>query len=79
MCAFVAALATLALMLLGFKYRPLLFASVDAEIADARGIPVRGLSITFMVLLAITASASIQVVGVLLILVTLGLGSRRHT
>jgi hypothetical protein len=32
-----------------------------------------------MVLLAITASASIQVVGVLLILVTLGVGSRRHT
>jgi zinc/manganese transport system permease protein len=64
---FVAALATLALMLLGFMYRPLLFASVDAEIADARGIPVRGLSIAFMVLLAITVSASIQVVGVPLI------------
>jgi zinc/manganese transport system permease protein len=32
---FVAALATLALMLLGLMDRPVLFASVDAEIADA--------------------------------------------
>ena len=48
-------------------YRPLLFASVDAEIADARGVPVRFLSIAFMILLAITVSASVQVVGVLLI------------
>jgi zinc/manganese transport system permease protein len=64
---FVATLATLALLIVGFMYRPLLFASVDAEIADARGVPVRGLSIAFMVLLAITVSASIHVVGVLLI------------
>jgi zinc/manganese transport system permease protein len=48
-------------------YRPLLFASVDAEIADARGVPVRLLSVAFMILLAITVSASVQVVGVLLI------------
>jgi len=64
---FVAVFAAIALLLLGAMYRPLLFASVDAEIADARGVPVRGLSIAFMILLAITVSASIQVVGVLLI------------
>lgn len=64
---FITALAALALLCVGLMYRPLLFASVDAEIADARGVPVRGLSIAFMVLLAITVSASIQVVGVLLI------------
>jgi zinc/manganese transport system permease protein len=40
---------------------------VDSEIADARGVPVRLLSVAFMVLLAITVSASVQVVGVLLI------------
>ena len=39
---FVAAFAVLALLALGSMYRPLLFASVDAEIADARGVPVRG-------------------------------------
>jgi zinc/manganese transport system permease protein len=64
---FIAAFALLALCLLGAMYRPLLFASVDAEIADARGVPVRLLSVAFMVLLAITVSASVQVVGVLLI------------
>jgi zinc/manganese transport system permease protein len=64
---FVAAFALLALCFLGAIYRPLLFASVDAEIADARGVPVRFLSMAFMLLLAITVSASVQVVGVLLI------------
>lgn len=64
---FVAVFALLALCGLGAMYRPLLFASVDAEIADARGVPVRLLSVAFMVLLAITVSASVQVVGVLLI------------
>jgi zinc/manganese transport system permease protein len=64
---FVAAFAMLALCGLGVMYRPLLFASVDAEIADARGVPVRALSVAFMILLAITVSASVQVVGVLLI------------
>ena len=34
---FVAGLAVLALLMLGAMYRPLLFASVDAEIAAARG------------------------------------------
>jgi zinc/manganese transport system permease protein len=63
---FVAAFACLALCTLAAMYRPLLFASVDADIADARGVPVRGLSVAFMVLLAITVSASVQVVGVLL-------------
>jgi ABC-type Mn2+/Zn2+ transport system permease subunit len=64
---FIAFFAAIGLLGIGIMYRPLLFASVDAEIADARGVPVRWLSIAFMVLLAITVSASIQVVGVLLI------------
>jgi zinc/manganese transport system permease protein len=63
----VAVFAALALLMLGAMYRPLLFASVDPEIADARGVPVRWLSVAFMVLLAVTVSASVQVVGVLLI------------
>jgi zinc/manganese transport system permease protein len=64
---FVATFAAIALCTLAAMYRPLLFASVDSEIADARGVPVRLLSVAFMVLLAITVSASVQVVGVLLI------------
>jgi len=64
---FVAVFAVLALVTVGVMYRPLLFASVDAEIADARGVPVRLLSVVVMVLLAVTVAASVQVVGVLLI------------
>jgi len=64
---FIAAGGVLALGALGVMFRPLLFASVDAEVAAARGVPVRLLSVAFMVLLAITVSASVPVVGVLLI------------
>jgi zinc/manganese transport system permease protein len=50
-----------------FLFRPLLFSSFDPEVAQARGIPVRLLGITFLVLVAVTVSMSVQVVGVLLI------------
>ncbi len=56
---------TLAAMLLLF--RPLLFSSFDPEVAEARGVPVRLLSLIFLVLLAITVSLSVQVVGALLV------------
>jgi zinc/manganese transport system permease protein len=48
-------------------YRPLLFASLDEEVAEARGVPVRFLAVAFMVLLALAVSEAVQVVGVLLI------------
>ena len=48
-------------------YRPLLFASLDEEVAEARGVPVRFLSVVFMVILALAVSEAVQVVGVLLI------------
>jgi len=56
---------TLAAMLLLF--RPLLFSSFDPEVAEARGVPVRFLSLIFLALLAITVSLSVQVVGALLV------------
>jgi zinc/manganese transport system permease protein len=48
-------------------YRPLLFASVDEELAGAKGVPVTALSIAFMVILAVAVTEAVQVVGVLLI------------
>ena len=48
-------------------FRPLLFSSIDPEVAEARGVPVGGLGILFLVLVAIAVSMSVQVVGVLLI------------
>lgn len=56
-----------ALLLMAFVFRPLLFASIDPEVAEARGVPVRLLSLIFMLLLAITISEAVQVVGILLV------------
>jgi zinc/manganese transport system permease protein len=47
--------------------RPLVFASVDPEVAGARGVPVRALGIAFVVLLALTVTMAVQVVGTLLL------------
>jgi zinc/manganese transport system permease protein len=49
-------------------YRPLQFASVDPDVAAARGVPVRALSVGIFLLLALTTAEAIQVVGVLLVL-----------
>lgn len=49
-------------------WRPLTFASVDPAVAAARGIPVRGLSIFFMLLLGLAVAVSVQIVGSLLVL-----------
>ncbi len=55
------------LLLMALLFRPLLFASIDPQVAEARGVPVRLLSIVFMLLLAITVAEAVQVVGVLLV------------
>jgi zinc/manganese transport system permease protein len=47
--------------------RPLVFASVDPAVAEARGVPVRALGIAFIVLLALTITMAVQVVGTLLL------------
>jgi zinc/manganese transport system permease protein len=49
-------------------WRPLTFASVDPDLAAARGVPVRVLSALFMFLLGLTVAMSVQVVGALLVL-----------
>lgn len=55
------------LVILILVFRPLLFASIDPEVAQARGIPTRLLSVLFLALLAITVATAIQVVGTLLV------------
>ena len=49
-------------------YRPLLFASIDPEAAEARGVPVHRLGLMFLVVLALTVTGAAQVVGTLLVL-----------
>lgn len=52
-------------------WRPLTFASVDPVVANARGVRTSGLSIFFMVILALAVAVTIQVVGALLVLALL--------
>ena len=47
--------------------RPLIFASVDPDVAEARGVPVRALSIAFMLIVALSVAITVQVIGTLLI------------
>jgi zinc/manganese transport system permease protein len=56
---------------LSVMYRPLTFATVDPVVAEARGVPVRLISVLFLLMLAAAVTEAVQVVGVLLILTLL--------
>jgi len=47
--------------------RPLLFASVDEDVARAQGVPVRGLAIAFLLVLGLAVAATAQITGILLV------------
>ena len=75
-------IGALTLVALAAVYRPLTFATVDPEVAEARGVPVRGLAIVFLLILAAAVAEAVQVVGVLLILtllITPGASAERLT
>ncbi len=65
------AIGALTLAALALVYRPLLFATVDPEVAEARGVPVALLAVAFLLILAAAVAEAVQVVGVLLILTLL--------
>ncbi len=69
--ALLAACAAVVILTLLVIYRPLLFASTDPEVAAARGVPVRALSIVFAVLVGVTAALGVQIVGALLVMALL--------
>lgn len=60
--------ALVALGLLAIVGRPLLFASVDPRVAEAAGVPVRALSLTYLILLGCAVAEASQFTGVLLVL-----------
>lgn len=66
-----ASCAAVVVVALAAIWRPLTFASVDPDQAEARGVPVRGLSLLFMFVLGLSVALSIQVVGALLVLALL--------
>ena len=51
----------------GVLYRPLLFSSVNGPVAEAKGLPVRLLSMIFMALLGLAVTMAVQAVGTLLL------------
>lgn len=53
---------------LAVMWRPLTFASLDPEVAAARGVPVRLLSVVFMLTLGLAVATAIQIIGALLVL-----------
>ncbi|WP_170028642.1 metal ABC transporter permease [Diaminobutyricimonas aerilata] len=64
-------ISVLVLAVLIVVWRPLAFASVDSDVARARGVPTGALSVVFMVLLGLTVAVSVQIIGALLVLALL--------
>jgi len=52
-------------------WRPLVFDSIDPDVAIARGVPTRTLSIVFMIVLGLMVAVSVQIIGALLVLALL--------
>ena len=68
------AMAVIAVIVVGILlliWRPLSFASLDPEVASARGVRVRALGIAFVLLLGLAVAAAVQIVGALLVLALL--------
>jgi len=62
-----AAVAPVALMTLAITGRPLLFASLDEDVARAHGVPSRALGVGFLVLLGLAVGVTAQITGALLV------------
>jgi zinc/manganese transport system permease protein len=63
----IAAIGVLALAGIGLAFRPLMLTSAMPEVAQARGISVRGMEVYFLVVMALATSMTVPVVGALLI------------
>lgn len=66
-----AVVAVVVLVALALLWRPLAFASLDPEVARARGVPERALSVAFLLLLGLVTAVAVQLVGALLVLALL--------
>ncbi len=65
--ATLAVLGAITLIALGAIMRPLIFASLQPELAEAKGVPLRFVSTAFLAIVALAVSACAQIVGVLLV------------
>jgi zinc/manganese transport system permease protein len=74
--------AVVAIALVGIAGRPLLFASVDPDVARAGGVPVQLLGLGFLVVLGLSVAETSQITGALLVfalLVTPAAAAQRIT
>jgi zinc/manganese transport system permease protein len=62
-----AMLGAITLLALGAIMRPLIFASLQPELAEAKGVPLRFVSTAFLAIVALAVSECAQIVGVLLV------------
>jgi zinc/manganese transport system permease protein len=67
MIATLAALGAITVAALAVIMRPLIFASLQPELAEAKGVPLRFVSTAFLAIVALAVSACAQIVGVLLV------------
>ncbi len=67
MIATLLALGLITLAGLGAIMRPLIFASLQPELAEAKGVPLRLVSTAFLAVVALAVSECAQIVGVLLV------------
>jgi zinc/manganese transport system permease protein len=66
-----AVISAIVLVSLALMWRPLTFASLDGEVAAARGVKTTLLGIVFVMLLGLAVAAAVQIVGALLVLALL--------
>lgn len=67
MLAWLALLAAGCVLAMAVLSRPLLFASLQPETAEARGVPVRLVSTLFLAIVAVATAECVQITGVLLV------------
>ncbi|GBQ28672.1 metal ABC transporter permease [Gluconacetobacter azotocaptans] len=67
MLGWLALFGTACLAAMAVLSRPLLFASLQPEAAEARGVPLRAISTAFLAIVAIATAECVQVTGVLLV------------
>jgi zinc/manganese transport system permease protein len=63
-----AGISIFVILVLALIWRPLQFASLDPDVARARGVATGPLGFAFLILLGLAVAASVQVVGALLVL-----------
>ena len=66
--ALLAVVTVVVIVVLAVCYRPLLFSTVDPDVAAARGVPVRAMGIVFAALVGVVAAQGVQIVGALLVM-----------